>query len=114
MKRRELKLYASGGALLLGLYWGARIGPRPAVGDVLLAGYACWALFWGIPPVWRYWRRWAARLVMSGCSAFGWPLAVAIWVSLFVTSVWFYSLLGGGIYEFIKCLRGGRRPVSGP
>jgi hypothetical protein len=82
-------------------------------GDILSSlwgGYVPWALFWGVPPVWRMWQRspileWQAVL---GCMAGGWILA-ALSFALLWLSFWFYSLLGGGIYQFFKHWRSLRR-----
>jgi hypothetical protein len=114
MSRRELKLYASGGALILGAWGGAQLAPQDWILEALVVGYLAWALFWGVPPVWRFWRRQAGRFLFTGCNLLGWPLAIAIGVALFIVTSWFYSVFGGGIYEFVKCLGSVRRPASGP
>jgi hypothetical protein len=113
MNRRELRLYASGGALLVGGWWGTQLVPEQPISAALLVGYIMWALFWGVPPVWRWWRKRSAHL-WTGCSVMGCLFTLSVSLALFLSSAWFYSLFGGGIYEFVKCLRSARRPASGP
>lgn len=104
MNRRELKLYASGGALLTGAWGGWQLAPEQPVSAALLVGYVMWALFWGMPPVWRWWRK-QSRHLLTGCTLVGCPLMLSVGVPLFLASAYFYSIFGGGIYQFVKCLR---------
>lgn len=69
----------------------------------ITVGYVLWALFWGAPAAWRLWRRFviAPSAPWIGCSPIGlaWVLTA---IFLLVGGGWFYCLLGGGIYQFLK------------
>ena len=75
------------------------------VGPIGMA-YAGWAVFWGAPASWRWF--WSRRSIFSGVRRieyFG-PLYFLV-CSLFwvVWGVLVFSMLGGGIYQFVRYRR---------
>lgn len=72
------------------------------LGASLSMGYTFWALFWGVPGAWRLWRRLPSRppYMPGGLFVFLIWWLLRIWV--LVVGTWLYSLMGGGIYQFLK------------
>lgn len=90
-----------------------------ALGGVIY-GYMFWSCFWGFPKVWSWWRRLAAKIyqlmhrieftgimmvpvITLGLLAFVPALAAILlyFYSLFWVG-FFYSFLGGGVYQFLQ------------
>lgn len=86
--------------------------------------YFVWAAFWGYPAVWRWWRDFVRKVfnfVTKRVEFKGGMLIVVIIVGLcllgpalvaaflyFYSLFWFglaYSVLGGGVYQFLKTRR---------
>ena len=75
---------------------------RETLYSSVITGYMIWGLFWGLPPVWRWWRGSPFGLSsFTGCLMGAWFFS---FLSLFflLAGGWFYSLFGGGIYQFAK------------
>jgi hypothetical protein len=111
----RLRLHVSWLFLLAGALWGGTAAPRQhsprsALAGALLVAYVVWSLYWGIPLFWRYWRLHSHRLgnVLRGVPP---PLRLALRCSLCVAGAYFFSVFGGGIYEFIRCWRALRGPA---
>jgi hypothetical protein len=88
--------------LLAGAAWGARLSySGRASGDPLVSalsgGYLLWALYWGVPVVFRWWmgldfgREWQPRLLKF--------LLGSLLVPLFSH---LYGVFGGGLYQCLK------------
>jgi hypothetical protein len=106
-------LFLAGGAL-----WGAdtaQQGSNPVLA-ALCSGYILWALYWGMPAMWRWWRRLSlpgsdrvksllglAGLLSGGLFAVGFWLARKIFsFTLLIVGGYFFSVCGGGPYQFVK------------
>jgi hypothetical protein len=60
-------------------------------------GYAGWALYWGAPVCWRFWRKSVAWFVsFSVIGLFG--LLISIIPALWLAGM--YSFWGGGLFHF--------------
>ncbi|HLX08683.1 MAG TPA: hypothetical protein VKY89_12560 [Thermoanaerobaculia bacterium] len=108
----RLRLHLSWLFLLGGLIWGASTfaaahrGPAAArVVAVLTYGYVVWALYWGVPAFWRFWRLHSYRLA-GALGGLPFPFRWAVTASLLVCGAYFASVFGGGLLEFFRCLRG--------
>src|SRR3954449_2913725 len=92
---------AAGG--LWGISWAKQQVPQPGstIPFALLFGYIAWALYWGVPPFWRWWRRTcttalrAFHLLPGGCL-----IQAAIAFTLLFVGGYFFSVFGGGLYQF--------------
>jgi hypothetical protein len=107
----NLKLHVSWLFFALGAYWGATSVPQGKLGAGLLVGYVVWSLFWGVPPVWRWWRAKGHQhfaAFQRGTSS--WALRTALSFAFLMTAAYFVSVFGGGLYHFLKCLRRARSP----
>jgi len=69
-------------------------------------GYLLWGTYWGVPPAWRLWRRVFESI---GCFLVAnpatWIVLVAMFFYIPVVMGYFYGALGGGFYEYRKCLQ---------
>lgn len=74
--------------------------PTEPVPSALIWGYAAWGLYWGIPVVGRWWRRIGPSRRQDTLS--GWLLSAALTLVIPVVGGYFYGVLGGGIYQFLK------------
>lgn len=95
----QLKLYLSW--LFFGV--GAVLGAQLDVSNVPLsvrassafwAGYAFWALFWGVPVVFRWWWKRSSRGPLF--------LRLVLVLMFLPLSCMLFSFYGGGIYLFLK------------
>jgi hypothetical protein len=103
-----LRLHLSWLVLAAGGLWGIahNIEPGSKVASALLAGYIAWALYWGVPPFWRWWRRSGANLVrMSTLSPGGCLIQAVIAIFILFVGGYCFSVFGGGVYQFARCLR---------
>ena len=105
---RHLRLYSSFGALIVGGWLGTELAPQQPVSAALAGGYLLWAHYWGMPPVWRWWRR-QLPLVLAGCGVSGCPLVFAVAIALFFACAYCYSVFGGGLYQCLKYVYSTRR-----
>lgn len=105
------KLHLSWLVLAAGGLWGISIAkhsvpPASPVPFALMVGYITWALYWGVPPFWRWWRRSGmniarmARFLPGGCL-----IQAAIGFTVLFAGGYFFSVFGGGIYQFARHLR---------
>jgi hypothetical protein len=92
---------------------GALIGVAAGQGEhasalltTLIGAYIAWALYWGVPPVWR---KWCGLFRNVGCIVFTTPMAWLLLLLFFfyipLVGGYLYGTLGGAIYEFLKCRR---------
>jgi hypothetical protein len=92
---------------------GALIGAAAGKGEhavplltAVLGGYVAWALYWGVPPVWR---GWCGLFRNAGCFIFttptGWLILLLVFFYIPLVGGYLYGVLGGAIYEFLKCRR---------
>ena len=74
--------------------------PEIGLSDGAVIGYVFWALYWGTPAILKRVRRpFSPWLIFLPLSCLIVPLALFL-------AAWFYSLFGGGLYEFVRfCLR---------
>jgi hypothetical protein len=80
---------------------------------VLLGAYIAWALFWGFPVFWRWWRRSSFGL---GSLHQAWRagfVRIALALAFLITGGYFFSVLGGGIYQFFRYRRALRSQLGG-
>lgn len=102
--------------LLLGVVNFLDVGARgdlllPFLAIGLLIGYAIWAGYWGIPAVWRLWKRLLGRLrEQVGCVGCFLEATPAGWLVLTFFFLWFfviaglaYGIYGGAFWERHKC-----------
>ena len=72
----------------------------------LLAGYLFWAMFWGVPVVWRWWWGLFEHI---GCflvaNPVTWFILIAMVFYIPLIGGYLYGTLGGGVYEYVKCSR---------
>lgn len=74
----------------------------------LLTGYVLWALYWGIPAFWVWWKRsWPHWKKLTGHVATGW-LFIGIIFGVFLAAGYSYCVFGGGIYQFTRAWRSTR------
>ena len=100
------------------------LGPRQlaiiGLGEVLLSAYIVWTAFWGVPIVWRLWRRLGEA--SSAFPVFRWlraglPISIPAYVALYSAVLgvgMFYGAIGGGVYEYARNRRLASRRVSTP
>jgi hypothetical protein len=93
---------------------GALIGAAAGQGEhaaaplltAILGAYVAWALFWGVPPVWR---GWCGLFRNVGCFIFttpiGWLILLLAFFYIPLVGGYIYGMFGGAIYEFLKCRR---------
>ena len=108
----RLRLHLSWLFLLAGILGGASSLPasyrQPAAARavaVLTCGYLAWALYWGVPAFWRFWRTHSYRLA-GPLGGLPFPFRWALTASLLICGAYFGSVFGGGLWEFLRCLRG--------
>jgi len=81
--------------------------PNPVV-MVVISAYLFWACYWGFPAFWR----WASRLAPHA-SHLGHSKSGLIWLAIALGATvacgTYFSLFGGGIYQFLKAWRSYRR-----
>lgn len=83
-------------------------GPRWLA--ALVVGYVFWALFWGLPAAWK--SRQPAMARLGSLITLENQLAkLALRWALFYTWVVLFSVLGGGVYEYVQARR---MPASRP
>ena len=112
------RLHLSWLVLAAGGLWGVSIahsGGRPGSSTLqtaLMTGYIAWALYWGVPPFWRWWRRFWLRMpsIMNFFSG-GCVLRAAISFFILVVGGYFFSVFGGGLYQFARHWRAMRSHV---
>lgn len=107
------KVHLSWIVLVVGGFCGIHISEtKPPSGNhlktALFSAYIFWALYWGVPAVWQWTRRTRAARFLSILNIL--PLggvfqALLSFIFLFMGG-YFYSVLGGGIYQFVKHVRG--------
>ena len=75
------------------------------------AAYAVWALYWGAPPFWRWWRGASVPFAngLLGGGLMGWTLRKSFSWSFLLVGSYCYSVFGGGPYQFLKHLWVSRR-----
>ena len=107
------RMHLSWLVLAIGGLWGASTAHRPGgpggstILTALLTGYILWALYWGLPPFWRWWRRFHTPSLLSFLPG-GCVLRAGIAFGLLVAGGYFFSVFGGGLYHFSRYLRGAR------
>jgi len=80
---------------------------------ICYAAYCSWALYWGVPPVWR-WYLGLSRKVMQLVSML--PFSPVLGILIPAAPLWvialtvipfgaMYGLLGGAFYEYAQCAR---------
>ena len=81
------------------------------LGEVLLSAYIVWSAFWGVPIVWRLWRRLGET--SSAFPVFRWlrvglPISIPAYIALYGAVIavgMFYGAIGGGVYEYVRSRR---------
>jgi hypothetical protein len=105
------RIHLSRLALAAGGLWGTRwpstaSGLGATVPFALMTGYIAWALYWGIPAFWRRWRRSCSHaLKVASFLPGGCLLQAAIAFAVLLAGGYFFSVFGGGIYQFALCCR---------
>jgi hypothetical protein len=110
------KTRISWAVFVIGGLWVASLeGVRPAAGPpwlrALAGGYVTWALYWGLPVVWRRRRAFLDRL-REWITFKGQLTRWAACESIFWTWAVLFSVLGGGLLQFAQVIR--RRRGSAP
>lgn len=74
---------------------------------VLVSGYLFWSMFWGVPVVWRWTRRFTGYFQLPSINAglAVWVILLSCCISLPLTVAIYYSVFGGGIYQYLRCRR---------
>jgi hypothetical protein len=109
MEAARVRIWISWGFAVVGALIGAAAGPGEHAAPLLMAilgAYIAWALFWGVPPVWR---GWCGLFRNVGCFIFttpiGWLILLLLFLYIPFVGGCLYGVLGGAIYEFLKCRR---------
>ena len=71
---------------------------------IAFCGYLFWSMFWGIPVVWGWTRKFVERFGLPSFSS-SWPvwiILVSCCISVPFTIATYYSVFGGGIYQYFK------------
>ena len=111
MERRRLHLswlFLIGGAML-----GAELSRQgvvtvPPILVILGCAYCAWSLYWGTPVVWTWWRHRVPKLRRFVDRFMDRPIWMIAVLTLLIVSTVYYSLFGGGIYQFSKAWRSHR------
>jgi len=72
---------------------------------IVLSGYMFWSMFWGTPVVWGWTRRFVNNFNMPSFDA-SLPVLILLlscFLSLPLSIAIYYSIFGGGIYQYFKC-----------
>ena len=72
-----------------------------AVLESVVAAYSFWAMYWGIPPIWRLWRDLPGRIPFFGWFPWQIRLFAMFYIPVVVGSA--YGFFGGSFYEYAKC-----------
>ena len=103
----KAKLYLSWVALAVGVFYGVSLSrsgqtPMNPLVAALWWGYVSWALYWGVPVVWRWWRSFSATRRNRDSTLLGQALwfLLGLLVSLF--GGYFYGVFGGAIYQCVR------------
>jgi hypothetical protein len=75
---------------------------------VVLSAYLFWAVYWGLPAFWRWVSRFAHHASHLRHSRHG-LVWLVVTLGATIACGLYFSLLGGGIYEFLKAWRSYRR-----
>lgn len=119
MEWYRVRIWASWGFAVAGGLVGAAVGEREKSASLLAAmigAYVAWALFWGVPPVWR---GWCSLLGRHGCiistTPIGWLILLLAFFYVPIVGGYVYGVFGGAIFEFLKSRRAGagRSPNAG-
>lgn len=79
------------------------------VDSVLVGAYVLWALFWGVPPFWAWWRRLRRRCSDAGSrSVARWALQTSLSLSFLAVGAYCFSVFGGGVVCFAKAIAASR------
>lgn len=91
------------GAVFLASLMAASAGRQTMVlPDMLFGAYVAWALFWGFPCFWRWWRRSSFGLGSLGHAWRAGFFRIALSLAFLLTGGYFFSVFGGGIYQFVR------------
>ena len=105
------RLHLSWLVLAAGGLWGISIarngghgvGTSGTVQTALLTGYIALALYWGVPPFWRWWRRaWFHAHGLIGILTGGCLIRAVIAFTVLLVGGYFFSVFGGGLYQFAR------------
>ena len=109
MDAARVRIWISWAFAVIGALIGAAAGKGEHVVPLLtaiLGAYVAWALYWGVPPVWR---GWCGLFRNAGCFVFttpaGWLILLLAFFYIPLVGGYLYGVLGGAIYEFLKCRR---------
>ena len=80
------------------------------IGESVVAAYSFWAMYWGIPPVWRLWRDVPGRIPFFRWFPWWIQLLATFYVPVAFGSA--YGFFGGSFYEYAKCRRMARMTWS--
>jgi hypothetical protein len=109
MEAARVRIWISWAFAVVGALVGAAAGQGEGAAPLLtaiLGAYIAWALFWGVPPVWR---GWCGLFRNGGCFIFttpiGWLILLLAFFYIPLVGGYIYGVFGGAIYEFFKCRR---------
>ena len=105
------RIHLSWLVLAAGGLWGIAMakhssGPGATIPFALMTGYVAWALYWGLPPFWRWWRKSCSHaLKVVSFLPGGCLLQAAVAFAVLLAGGYFFSVFGGGLYQFALCCR---------
>lgn len=109
MNAAKVRIWISWAFAVVGALIGAVAGQgehAPPLLTAILGSYIAWALYWGVPPVWR---GWCGLFRNMGCFIFttpiGWLILLVAFFYIPLVGGYIYGVFGGAIYEFLKCRR---------
>jgi hypothetical protein len=81
--------------------------PLIVVLHIVLGGYLFWSMFWGTPVVWGWTKSFVKNFEMPTLNVNWviWLVLLSCCISLPFSVAVYYSVFGGGIYQFFKCRR---------
>lgn len=81
--------------------------PLIVVLHIILGGYIFWSMYWGIPVVWGWTRSFVRNFEMPSINvSFAvWVILLSCCISLPFSVAIYYSVFGGGIYQYFKFRR---------
>ena len=74
---------------------------------IIVTGYMFWSMFWGVPVVWGWTKKFVDSFGLPSFTASLpiWIILISCCISLPLSIAMYYSIFGGGIYQYFKYRR---------